>query len=186
MSSEHTGLPGQRAGGSLAEGPWREAVMKPQPQEGGEGPGAQASEQVPPPPPRPQRAGAAPVAGGALLQPAGRGEVVPALVLPAQPRLGPDQVRAAVRRPWAPAAPAGWAEPLPASDSLPSLQGPLLLRIQPLPGLGASCKERGGWGPAFPGTVAGGAGWHRCQGLPPPSVSGWPRPRGGPECWHRL
>ncbi|XP_070309482.1 small G protein signaling modulator 3 isoform X2 [Odocoileus virginianus] len=64
-----------------------------------------------------RRAGAAPVAGGALLQPADRGEVVPALVLPAQPWLGPDQVRAA---------------------------GPLLLRVQPLPGLGASCKERGG------------------------------------------
>lgn len=40
----------------------------------------------------PQRAGAAPVAGGAVLQPADRGKVVPALVLPAKPRLGPDQV----------------------------------------------------------------------------------------------
>lgn len=40
----------------------------------------------------PQRAGLAPVAGGALLQPAYRGEVVPALVFPAQPWLGPDQM----------------------------------------------------------------------------------------------
>lgn len=111
---------GQKAEERL--GVWLEA-----PSRGGPGqedfcPGAAPT----PPPACAQRAGAAPVAGGALFQPGDCGEVVPALVLPAQPRLGPDQVRAAVRRRWASGALApgwgwGWGSTLRAADSLPCL-----------------------------------------------------------------
>lgn len=70
---------------------------------------------------------------------------------------------------------------MPASDS-PPLRPPgssaASLSASPRTG---SFLQRERWvvGPASQGTVAGGAGWHRCRGPPPPSVSGWPRPGGG-------